>query len=119
MSLLSCNKGYEANQMLHADFYVDVEDTARLHVAALLHPTVSSERIFAYAKAYTWKSMQNVLKSLYPDKSFVPDIEEHDIDKSVIIGRKRAEELLKEMGREGWTSVEECVRSNTVDLVSP
>ena len=62
--------------------------------------------------------MQNVLRSLYPDKSFMPDIEEHEPDKRVIVGRGRAEVLLKEMAREGWTSVEECVRSNTEDLAS-
>lgn len=100
------------------DFYIDVEDTARIHVAGLLHPDVASERLFAYAWPYTWKSMQAVMKSVYPDKTFGPDFEEHEMDRSVIVGKERAAGLLKEMGREGWTAVEEVVRLNTEDLAS-
>ncbi|KAK3181526.1 hypothetical protein K4F52_007236 [Lecanicillium sp. MT-2017a] len=99
-------------------FYIDVEDTARIHVAGLLHPDVASERLFAYAWPYTWKSMQAVMKSVYPDKTFGPDFEEHEMDRSVIVGKERAAGLLKEMGREGWTAVEEVVRLNTEDLAS-
>lgn len=36
-----------------ADFCLSVEDHVRLHVATLLHPDVSNERIFAYGQPYT------------------------------------------------------------------
>lgn len=98
------------------DFYVDVQDNARLHVAALLHPQVSSERIFAYAAPYTWKDVQTTLAKLYPSKTFVPEIEASKLDRSDIELAPRAENLLKEMGRPGWTSLEDSLLANTRDL---
>ncbi|KAJ6445438.1 aldehyde reductase [Purpureocillium lavendulum] len=98
-------------------FYIDVQDTARLHVAALLHPEVREERVFAYAGPYTWRTIQQVMQTLYPQRSFAPDVAAAALDGSVVPGMARAEALLREMGRDGWTSLEDCVRMNTEDLV--
>jgi hypothetical protein len=95
-----------------------VQDNARLHVAALTHPDVQSERIFAYAAPYTWRGVQRAVQRLYPDKTFPRDIEEAELDTSKIIPAPRAEALLKEMGRPGWTSLGETVMMNTEDLAS-
>lgn len=100
----------------HPDFYIDVQDTARLHVAALLHPAVREERIFAYAGPYTWRTIQQTMQKLYPRRAFAPDVADAPLDGSVVPGTARAEDLLREMGREGWTSLEDCVRMNTEDL---
>ncbi|KAL3961453.1 hypothetical protein ACCO45_002976 [Purpureocillium lilacinum] len=97
-------------------FYIDVQDTARLHVAALLHPAVREERIFAYAGPYTWRTIQQTMQKLYPRRAFAPDVADAPLDGSVVPGTARAEDLLREMGREGWTSLEDCVRMNTEDL---
>lgn len=98
------------------DFYIDVEDTARLHLAALLHPDLKSRRIFAYAEPYTWKSIQDVLRSVYADKVFAPDIPDHPLDRSIIAELPLSLQLLKDMGRDGWSSLEDIVRANTADL---
>ncbi|KAH6844743.1 hypothetical protein B0I37DRAFT_312183 [Chaetomium sp. MPI-CAGE-AT-0009] len=98
------------------DFFVDVQDNARLHVAALIHPGVQGERIFAYAHPYTWRGVQQTIQKLYPGKSFAGDIEHAELDASQIVAAPRAESLLKEMGRSGWTSLEETVRMNVEDL---
>jgi hypothetical protein len=95
-----------------------VQDDARLHVAALIHPNVQGERIFAYSAPYTWRGIQCVVQRLYPHKFFPRDIEEAELDTSEIVPGPRAEALLKEMGRPGWTSLEETVRMNTEDLAS-
>lgn len=99
------------------DFFIDVQDDARLHVAALLHPGVCRERIFAYCKPYTWCVIQGILRKLYPSRSFTPDAPEAVLDSSEILPSTRAEELLKEMGRPGFTTLGECIRMNTEDLV--
>jgi hypothetical protein len=99
-----------------ADFHVDVQDTARLHLAALLHPEIQNERIFAYATPYTWRGIQMLIQNLYPGKTFVPVIPEVATERSEIVMAPRAEALLKEMGRGGWTTLEESVRLNTEDL---
>ncbi|KAG7287639.1 hypothetical protein NEMBOFW57_007152 [Staphylotrichum longicolle] len=98
-------------------FYVDVQDDARLHVAALIHPAVEGERIFAYARPFTWRGVQRVIQQLYPSRPCPGDIEEAELDKSEVVRAPRAEALLREMGRSGWTSLEETVRMNTEDLV--
>lgn len=98
------------------DFFVDVQDNARLHVAALIHPEVQGERIFAYASPFTWRGIQRIMQKLYPGKSFPRDIDEAELDKSDIVRAPRAEALLRDMGRPGWTSLEETVRLNTEDL---
>ncbi|KAK4244358.1 hypothetical protein C7999DRAFT_35283 [Corynascus novoguineensis] len=99
-------------------FFVDVQDNARIHVAALIHPEVHAQRIFAYAAPYTWRNVQRVIQKLYPGK--VPDkyIADAEPDKSEIIPAARAEALLKEMGQLGWTSLEDCVKMNTEDLAA-
>ncbi|CEJ93158.1 hypothetical protein VHEMI08768 [[Torrubiella] hemipterigena] len=96
-------------------FYVDVEDTARLHVAALLHPSIRDERIFAYAAPYTWRGMQDILRELYPERDFV-EVPEASLDESVIVQREVAEGYLQMMGRDGWTGLKDCVRMNTEHL---
>lgn len=93
-----------------------MEDTARIHLAALLHQNLRSQRLFAYAKPYTWVSMQNVMKKLYPHKEFSSDLPNSVLDRSIIAEAERTEGLLKAMGRHGWTTVEDCVRNNTEDL---
>ena len=98
------------------DFFVDVQDNARLHVAALIHPGVLSERIFAYAQPYTWRGVQRAIQLLYPRKFVSGDIEDIELDASQIVPAPRAEILLKDMGRPGWTSLEESVRMNVKDL---
>ncbi|KAL2133420.1 hypothetical protein VTI74DRAFT_2421 [Chaetomium olivicolor] len=97
-------------------FFIDVQDTARLHVAALIHPDVRGERIFAYGKPFTWRGVQRVIQRLYPDKSFARDVKDAELNTSEILPAVRAEALLQDMGRPGWTSMDESVRMNTEDL---
>lgn len=61
--------------------------------------------------------MQGILKTLYPEKSFSPEMPEAVLDSSQIVPAPKAEALLREMGRDGWTGLEEIVRLNTQDLV--
>lgn len=93
-----------------------MQDNARLHVAALLHARIANERIFAYAAPYTWEHVQGTLARLYPDRTFAPEIEPSRLERSEIEMSCKAEAWLKEMGREGWTSLEDCLLANTRDL---
>ena len=108
------DKGRSLTQM--PDFFVDVEDNARLHVAALIHPGVVGERIFAYAQPYTWRGVQRAIHRLYPNRAFSGDIEDAGLDASHIVPAPRAEALLKDMGRPGWTDLKESVKMNVDDL---
>ncbi|KFY33710.1 hypothetical protein V494_07393 [Pseudogymnoascus sp. VKM F-4513 (FW-928)] len=98
-------------------FCLSVEDNARLHVASLLHPEVLNERIFAYGQPYTWRGMQNILKKMYPEKTFAPDMADAALDGSQVVLAPRAVGLLRDLGLDGWTGPQEIVRLNTQDLV--
>ncbi|KAL4875387.1 NAD(P)-binding protein [Aspergillus karnatakaensis] len=96
-------------------YFVDVQDTALLHVAAAIHPGVTSERIFAFAEPVNADRVLAILRSLYPGRTFPADFDANE-DVSEIVPRQRAEALLRSMGQDGWTSLEESVRRNTEDL---
>ncbi|KAL9941454.1 hypothetical protein ACHAQF_003640 [Verticillium nonalfalfae] len=98
------------------EYFVDVQDDALLHCAAVLHPDVQSERVFAFAEPVNGDKVLAVLRKLYPSRSF-PDNFRAEEDLTDIAPRKRAEALLRDLGREGWTSLEESIKGNTEDLV--
>lgn len=100
---------------LPPQWMINVKDTARLHVAALLDPGVENERILAFAYPYNWNDILAVLRKIYPDKEFLPDFEEDSRD----LGRldnTRGAELLRAFGRPGYTGLEESIRENTAGI---
>lgn len=94
---------------------VNVKDTARIHVAALLAPDVENERILAFAYPFNWNDILAILRKLYPDKKFPNDIEDDSRDLSKL-DNSRGAGLLKAFGRPGFTGLEESVRENTAGL---
>lgn len=94
---------------------VDVKDTARLHVAALLDPDVENERILAYASPFNWSDILATLRKLYPHKKFPADIENEPRDLSKL-DNSRGATLLKAFGRSGFTGLEESVREGLKGL---
>ena len=94
---------------------VNVKDTARIHVAALLDPEVQNERILAFAEPYNWNAILAILRKIYPDKGFPADIENEPRDLSKL-DHSRGEALLKLFGRPGFTGLEESIRENTAGL---
>ncbi|KAJ8124254.1 hypothetical protein O1611_g9388 [Lasiodiplodia mahajangana] len=113
-ALFNGNSEYLAG--LPAQYFVDVQDNALLHVAAAIHPDVESERVFAFAEPENGNTILAILRRLYPDRTFPADFQAEQ-DLSEIVPRKRAEELLRDMGKDSWTSLEESLRRNTEDLV--
>ena len=88
---------------------VNVKDTARIHVAALLDPGVQNERILAFAYPFNWNSVLACLRKIFPDKKFADDIKDEPQDLSTL-DNSRGASLLKAFGRPGWTTLEESVR---------
>lgn len=37
------------------EYFVDVQDNACLHVAAMTNPEVNNERLFAFTEPFNWK----------------------------------------------------------------
>ena len=103
---------------LPIEYFVDVRDNARLHVAALLDPAVESERIFALAAPFNWTDIIDILRKLRPENKQIPDPPDNEgRDLSEIVPRKRAEQLLQtNFGRPGWTSLQESIATGIEDL---
>jgi hypothetical protein len=98
---------------------VDVRDTARLHIAALLDPTVHSERLFAFAGPYNWNDVIDILKKLRPENKKIPTAPEgegRDLS-DVYKASKRAEQLIRSFfGVKGWISLEDSLAAGIADL---
>ncbi|OJD33987.1 nad dependent epimerase dehydratase [Diplodia corticola] len=97
-------------------YFIDVQDAARLHVAATLHPAVADERIFGYAEPYNYDTLLNILRKQNPGRDFIENFQSGRDSSVVDEPRARTEELLRELGRPGFTSLEESIRANSEGL---
>jgi hypothetical protein len=105
-----------ANKNCVKAWYVDVDDTARVHVAALLSKSVNNERIFAFARPYSWNQVLAIMRMIYPTRKFPGDIPGVKMSK-LKVPTERGEQLLKDVfERDGWTSFEETIRNNLQGL---
>jgi len=90
-------------------FYVDVKDTARIHVAALVEPDVQNERLWSLADVYTLNEILGILRN-FPNNSKIPkDIEGLGEPTKLIVDNSRSTELLKRQGRSGWVSLKDSL----------
>lgn len=79
------------------EWYVDVQDNAKLHIIALLGIEVKSERIFAFADIYTWTQIIELMHKILPEdrcRQLVSPPKNEGRALGKIIPAKRAEELL-------------------------
>ncbi|CBF78393.1 hypothetical protein AN8583.2 [Aspergillus nidulans FGSC A4] len=92
-------------------WFVDVEDTARLHVVALLSPSAVGKRIFAFAQAFNWTDILTILHELRPDNIHLPPCPKNEgRDLSEIEDAPEAEALMNEFfGTKGWVSLKESL----------
>jgi nucleoside-diphosphate-sugar epimerase len=91
-------------------WFIDVSDDAKLHVAALIDPACNGQRIFAFAEPYNWNDILAVFRKLEPGKVFFEDREQGRALTEFPNGV--AEELLKKHYGHGWTSLEDSIRRN-------
>jgi nucleoside-diphosphate-sugar epimerase len=88
---------------------VDVEDIAKLHLAALTFSDVHGERLFGFAHQFNYNSFLQAFKTLAPERTFA-DYEPKNQLPSTIIDNQRSIDLLKRFGGDGWVPFEESVR---------
>ncbi|PKK49054.1 hypothetical protein CI102_6503 [Trichoderma harzianum] len=103
-------KGYpSAPSILPPQWYVDVEDTALLHLGALTLDDVNGERLLAFAGKYSWTQILEILHKRYPDKVKLKSVDEPVVDAGEV-DNERSIEVLKKMGKkEGFTSLEDTL----------
>ena len=90
-------------------YSVDVQDSALLHVAALTFPDVKGQRIFAASTPWNSQSIVQLLKGLFPQRDIPEEVPDLGVDLTVFKEAGKAEELLRRMGKKGWTDLETSV----------
>ncbi|KAI1759900.1 NAD(P)-binding protein [Hypoxylon sp. FL1150] len=90
-------------------WHSDNRDARLLYVAALTVPGVDRERLFGFSDRYSWPRVAQILKELYPEHD-VPALEMNGWDQTDV-PNKRAEELLRILGQDGWTKLEDSVKA--------
>ncbi|EXM21900.1 hypothetical protein RAB80_012991 [Fusarium oxysporum f. sp. vasinfectum] len=103
-------KGYaDAPSILPSQWYVDVEDTALLHLAALTLDDVNNERLLAFGGRYCWTVILEILHRRFPGKVLLKNVRESAVDAGEV-DNERSAEVLRQMGKlEGFTSLEETL----------
>ncbi|KAJ5333447.1 uncharacterized protein MYU51_014165 [Penicillium brevicompactum] len=118
------NGATSTNQMLKAalagdwnsvpmpiSYLSDVQDTARLLVAATIKSSISNERIFAYYKHLTWNDLRTRVRAVRPG---LVKSEDHPLQEGYLSSVHepicRAEEILKDIGRAGFTHEDSMLR---------
>ncbi|KAI6758306.1 hypothetical protein HG530_010546 [Fusarium avenaceum] len=105
------------HKVIAPQYYIDVDDTGRLHVATALFGHLEDQRIFGFAGHFNWDSILDIFRKNYPDRKF-PDNFSGGRDANEIKPVDKAEQLLKDMGRPGWTSLEDSILATVEGYVS-
>ncbi|KAF2444992.1 aldehyde reductase [Karstenula rhodostoma CBS 690.94] len=95
-------------KIITPQFYISTQDSALLHVAALLNPAIASERIFGFAERWDFNKLLAVYRARYPERQFPADIEGL-VDDKCVPPSERAEEILKWIKDDGkgWDTLED------------
>ncbi|KAI6080902.1 NAD(P)-binding protein [Hypoxylon rubiginosum] len=99
----------EVLAQIPAQWHADTRDTGLLYVAALIVPGVDRERLFGFSDRYSWPRVGQILKELYPGHD-MPTLDTNGWDQTDV-PNKRGEELLRVLGHNGWTKLEDSVKA--------
>lgn len=107
-------KGDKSALQFPPQWFINVRDTARLHIAALIDPSQRGQRIFAFAAPFNWNDVLDIMRKQNPDKQFIENISD-DRDLSSV-PNDDAEQLLKKHFSHGFANLEDTIRENTQGL---
>jgi len=92
-------------------WFVDVDDVAKLHVAALLDETVDQQRIWGATSPFSAADFQEILKEVKPDyeerdvSAFAPRVD-------ITIVNDASIKLLKKHYGSGFTDLKTSIKAN-------
>ncbi|KAH0843828.1 Aldehyde reductase 2 [Fonsecaea pedrosoi] len=98
-------------KLLPPQWHINVRDDARVHVAALLDPSVNCQRLFPFATPFNWTDIIGLLRRLRPENDRIPPPPPNEgRDTMEIKLRGKAEELIQSFfGVDGYVGLEESV----------
>jgi hypothetical protein len=99
-----------------SEFFIAVEDDARVHVGALLHPNVRNERLFAFASPFTWPELIQAMQKKFPDRKFETQLADPGVEMTKIPVERALDvhTWVRKLGNdwhggEGWTPLDIAV----------
>ena len=97
-------------------YFINVSDDAKLHVAALIDPACNGERIFGFTAPQSYNHLLAVFRKLEPGRDFGEDA---DIGEDVTeVPNKVAEDLLRKHYGHGFVGLEETVKQCIAPVVT-
>ncbi|KAK3694437.1 NAD(P)-binding protein [Podospora appendiculata] len=99
-----------------SQWFIDARDTGRLYVAAL-NLDVTGWRVFGCAERFSWNKILNILKSLYPEKKDFVELADLSWDQTDFQTEKPLA-LLRAVGQEEWTSLEQSIKDLAESFLS-
>ncbi|KAF4952435.1 hypothetical protein FSARC_12630 [Fusarium sarcochroum] len=104
-----------SHRFLAPQYFVNVQDVARLHLAGAKLPGVRDKRIFAFAEHFSWDVILGIMRKHWPDRKIIDDFSGGK-DLHAIKPRSYAEQLLRDLECPGWTSLEDTIVEIIGDL---
>jgi hypothetical protein len=89
-----------------AQYFIDVRDTAKLHVAALVDNETSNERLWGFAEPYNWNIVLDIFRRLWPRNDFVSELPGLAKDESTLPTESALKALKAVFGKLAWTKLE-------------
>lgn len=100
---------YDSIQHIPPQYYVNVQDTARLHVIVLVNQSVKNERVFAFTGPFNFNAILGMLRKQYPGEMW-DDMPDQGQDLSKVEPIERAEKLLEDAYGFCFTGLEQSVK---------
>lgn len=110
-----CAGNYNDIKDTPPQWFINVQDDAKLHVIALIDPEVRFERVFGTTGPFTFQDLIDCLRAIYPERRF-EDWHDERRDLSYFEPTKTAEQLLNAAYGHGYTSLSDSVRDNAKGL---
>ncbi|GME39343.1 hypothetical protein GTA08_BOTSDO08493 [Neofusicoccum parvum] len=101
----------EFTKALERYYWVDVEDAAWLHVAALINPELKNERIVGFSDQYSRNDVLGAFRKIFPGRDVPADTPGLAANMAPIADYEKVNGLLKGVGKPGFKSLEECLRT--------
>ena len=111
------DEGYGIVKSIQPQYFIDVQDVARLHVAALVARDMKNERFLGFAEPFNWNTVLEVWRRRFPGRKFPEDVvyegsgwDESDVDTP----KRKAESMMKSVGYFGF---EVCLERSLLKAV--
>ncbi|KAK3948380.1 NAD(P)-binding protein [Pseudoneurospora amorphoporcata] len=107
----------EVMATLGPSWFIDARDVGRLYLGVLVSGLTGS-RVYGFAERFNWKQPLDIFKDLYPEREELVELPgSYQCDESQVLADISLS-LLRAIGQERWTSLEESIKDAAESFVS-